>query len=99
MGGNAVDLFGIGPHAFGRATLEIGCAEPRDDLPKLPVLGLEQREVSLPRLQVGWLRNGGPVARLPLERSGCLAREPAAHGILPVGGVDRQLPDVVAIGT
>src|SRR4051812_28385542 len=59
------------------------------------MLQVEQRDVPLPGCRIGWIRNGRPVTWLPFEGAGRVTREPAAHCVLPIGGMDRQLPHVV----
>src|SRR5215207_6713684 len=59
------------------------------------MLTLEQPDVQLPGLLIGVIRHQRPVTGLSRERSHCIFDQPAADRILPVRGMDGELPDVV----
>src|SRR2546422_7268191 len=76
------------------ATTEIYTLSLHDALP-ISVLLLEQRHVASPGARVGHRRQGGPVAARSWERERGIARQPSAHDVLPIGGAEHDLPDVV----
>lgn len=84
--------------AAGRDLIEGLVGQTRDRLAQLAVHACEQGEVLLPGLLFRvTLGPAEPVAPLRGESTPFAAAEAAQDRILPIGGVDRQLPDVVAV--
>src|ERR1700732_2440483 len=66
-----------------------------------PVFSLKQLLIGAPRrlIQVPFFGPYKEIAALQRERSALPAIHPSPHGILPVRGMERHFPDVVAAGS
>src|SRR5687767_4727122 len=79
-----------------RRSCEIARRETLDALAQHPVHLIEQLNIRSPFLLRRGLWTREPVGSLERERAARLSREAPRHGVLPVCGVNNELPDVVA---
>src|SRR5262252_9115968 len=85
--------------AAGRLRSERPVGEFRHGRPEPLVHVVEESDVRAPGALGRRRGSGEPVASLLAERSPLLAGEHAPDGVLPVRGVERELPDVVPPGS
>src|SRR6266480_4658152 len=96
MGGDAIHMLRVGPGGSPAPGVEACRRKASDDRPEQPMLLPEERDVAPPRGPVGFRGERGPVAPGAREFESGIARQPAAHDVLPVSRVQHDLPDVVA---
>src|SRR6266850_1523837 len=94
--GDAVHVLRVGPGGPPPLDVQPCHREAGDDRPEQPVLLLQQADVAPPRGRVGLGRERRPVAPGAREFESGIARQAAAHDVLPVGCVQHDFPDVVA---
>src|SRR2546428_1772190 len=95
-GGDAIHMRGVGPAGSPTWGVEPRRGKARDDRPEQPMLLPEECDVVPPRGPVGCRGERRPVAPGAREFESGIARQPAAHDVLPVSRVQQDLPDVVA---
>src|SRR5688572_15858418 len=92
--GNQREIADLAP---ARRLREIGRREPGDGGAQLSMGALEQRDVVTPDAIAESLAAIEPVRPLQRKRPAWRVGEPAVGGVLPVGGVDDEFPDVVPL--
>jgi YD repeat-containing protein len=95
VGGHAGDHGEVRRFRAGRDAVELARVERGEHGAERPVHLVEQREVRLPAAGVGLRGAREPVRALVREAPALLACQAAPRGVLPVGGVDGELVDVV----
>src|SRR2546430_2799994 len=93
---DAIHMLRVGPGGSPAPGVEPRRGKASNDRPEQPMLLSEERDVAPPRGRVRLRGERRPVAPDAREFEPGIARQAAAHDVLPVRRVQHDLPDVVA---
>src|SRR2546425_1715108 len=93
---DAIDMLRVCPAGPPAPGVEPRRRKASNDRPEQPMLLSEECDVAPPRGRLRLRGERGPVAPGAREFEPGIARQAAAHDVLPVGRVQHDLPDVVA---